>query len=145
LVAVDRMIDTNSECGGSRDAEPRRTPGQARCDSIQAAFRGGGAPVSLFREPPPRPDPLELTDDPLQLRLAEELDYAARMLALMGDDLAADMGVVIRHSVVLQSIDIVGQMLGHIASVVRSLDPDAAVDRIGMGDLKARLVRKGSV
>ena len=139
------MIDTGPERGAAPDEEQHGKPEQARCDAIQAVFRGGGAPLSLFREPSPKPAPLELTDDLLKLRLAEELDYARRMLALMGDDLAADMGVVIRHSVALQSIDIVGQLLGHIASVVRSLDPDAAVDRIGMGDLKARLVRKGGV
>jgi hypothetical protein len=63
----------------------------------------------------------------------------------MGDELAADMGVVVRHSVALQTVDIVGQMLGHIANVVRSSDPEASVDRIGMGDLKARLVRKGGI
>jgi hypothetical protein len=77
------------------------------------------------------------------LRLAEELEYARRMLDLMGDELASDMAVVMRHSVQLQSVDIVGQMLGHIASVVRSGDPEAAVERIGMCDLKARLTRSG--
>ena len=37
---------------------------------------------------------------------------------------------------------VVGQMLGHIASVVRSSDPPAAVDAIGMSELKARLMRR---
>jgi hypothetical protein len=59
----------------------------------------------------------------------------------MGEELAADMGVIMRHSVVLQSVDIVGQMLGHIANVVRSSDPPGAVERIGMCELKARLQR----
>jgi hypothetical protein len=77
----------------------------------------------------------------LKLRLAEELEYARRLLDIMGEELAADMGVVMRHSVVLQSVDIVGQMLGHIANVVRSSDPPGAVERIGMCELKARLQR----
>jgi hypothetical protein len=47
-----------------------------------------------------------------------------------------------RHMVEMQSIDIAAQILGHIASIVRSSDPATAVDRIGMGDLKARLTRK---
>ncbi len=42
----------------------------------------------------------------------------------------------------LQSVDIIGQILGHIAAVVRSSDPQGAVERIGMGDLKARLTRR---
>ena len=53
---------------------------------------------------------------------------------------------VVRHGPLrlaeLQTIDIVCQMLGHIASVVRSSDPPAAVDAIGMGELKARLMRR---
>jgi hypothetical protein len=85
------------------------------------------------------------TDDTLKLRLAEELEYARRMLDSMGDQLSADMGVVMRHGMALQSVDIVGQMLGHIANVVRSSDPPGAVDRIGMCDLKARLTRKGGI
>ena len=77
----------------------------------------------------------------MKLRLAEELEYARRLLDIMGEELAADMGVIMRHSVVLQSVDIVGQMLGHIANVVRSSDPPGAVERIGMCELKARLQR----
>jgi hypothetical protein len=118
----------------------RKTPEQARCDAIQAAFRDGDD-----RSPPrtnPLP-PLDATDDLLKLRLADELDRARRMLDELGDDLAADMGVVIRHSVALQSVDIVGQTLGHIANVFRALDAEAAVARIGMCELKARLTRGG--
>ena len=118
-----------------------RQTSQARCDSIQAAFRAEEKRPSIRREPPPLPPALKPTDDLLMLRLAEELEYARRMLELMGDDLAADMAVVMRHSVSLQSVDIVGQMLGHIADVVRSSDPGGAVERIGMGDLKGRLTR----
>ena len=122
-----------------------QTPEQARCDAIQAAFHSEDGALSLSRDPPPQPPEIPPTDDVLKLRLADELDYARRMLDQMGDELAADMGVVMRHSVALQAVDIVGQMLGHIAGVVRSADPDSSVERIGMCDLKARLVRKGGV
>lgn len=114
---------------------------QARVDAIQTEHRAEGAPRSIRREPPPLPAALVPTDDQLKVRLAEELEYAQRMLDAMGDELSADMGVVMRHSVALQSIDIVGQMIGHIAAVTRSSDPIGAVQRIGMGDLKARLTR----
>ena len=63
------------------------------------------------------------------------------MLSAMGDELSVDALVVSRHFAELQTVDIVGQMLGHIASVVRSSDPPAAVNAIGMGALKARLMR----
>jgi hypothetical protein len=117
---------------------------QARCDAIQAEFRSGEAPVrkSIRRDPPPLPPAIVPTDDLLRLRLAEELEYARRMIESMGDSLSADPAVVMRHMVELQSVDIVGQMLGHIANVIRSSHPDGAVERIGMCDLKARLTRK---
>lgn len=103
---------------------------------------------SLWRDPPPAsepPPPLMPTEDELRLRLGEELDYARRMLNSMGDELSGDAGVVMRHMTALQAVDIVGQMLGHIATVIRCTDPETAVERIGMCELKARLQRRGSV
>ena len=97
---------------------------------------------SIRREPPSLPKCAVPTEDQLRLRLAEELEYARRMLSSMGDELSSDGLVVSRHLAELQTIDIVGQMLGHIASVVRSSDPPAAVEAIGMGELKARLMRR---
>ena len=124
---------------------------QARCDLIQAQFRkeqvGRHAiaedrpRVSIRREPPPLDPALVPSDDPLDLRVAEELEYARRMIEAMGDALAADPQLVMRHAVSLQSVDIVGQMLGHLAAVVRSSAPQRAVDRIGMTELKSRLKR----
>ena len=82
------------------------------------------------------------TADVLNLRLAEEIDYARRMIEAMGDALSSDPHLVVRHTVSLQSIDIIGQILGHIGNVIRSSDPDGAVERIGMSELKARLTRQ---
>jgi len=112
---------------------------QAPCDSIRSDDAAGRR--SIRRHAPPLPAALVPSDDELKLRLAEELEYARRLLDIMGEELAADMGVIMRHSVVLQSVYIVGQMLGHIANVVRSSDPPGAVERIGMCGLKARLQR----
>ena len=120
--------------------------GQAQVDAVQADFRAdGGARKSIRRDPPPRPPDIPLTDDLLAHRLADELDYARRLIEQMGDALSADPTIFARHVVTLQSVDVVGQMLGHIASVVRSSDRSAMVERIGMGDLKARLQRRGGV
>ena len=71
--------------------------------------------------------------------LAAELDHARDMLMEMGDELAMNQEVVAEHGVALQAVDIVGQMLGHIANVVRAEDRRAAVERIGMCELKATL------
>jgi hypothetical protein len=75
----------------------------------------------------------------LDLLLAAELDHARDMLVMMGDELANDFAVVSRHGLSLQAVDIVGQLLGHIAAVVRADDRPAAVQQIGMCDLKAKL------
>lgn len=116
---------------------------QARCDIIQADYRAEQkARRSIRRDPSPTPKALVPTDDELMLRLAEEIDYARRMLTTMGDELSSDTLVVGRHLAELQSLDIAGQMLGHIASILRSSDLGDAVDRIGMADLKARLMRR---
>ena len=117
---------------------------QTRCDSIQADFRAEQEQPtrpSIRREQPPLDPALVPTDDELRLRLADELECARRMIEAMGDELSADMGVVMRHAVSLQSVDIVAQMLGHIAAVTRSANPAAAVEKIGMCELKARLQR----
>lgn len=129
---------------------------QARCDAIQAEFRAqqNASPSirrepeprrSIRRDPPPLPPALVPTDDPLKLRLAEELEYVCRMIEAMGDTLSADPMVVRRHMTSLQTVDIAGQILGHVANVVRSSDPAGAVERIGMCDLKGRLRRAGGV
>lgn len=122
---------------------------QQICDAIQAEFRAeqsNSGQASIRRADAPPLDPSQVpTSDELKLRLAEELDYARRMLDAMGDELAADMGVVMRHGVALQTVDIVGQMLGHIANVTRAAAPQLAVEKIGMCELKARLTRRGTV
>ena len=112
-----------------------------RVDAIQAEHRSGEGRRSIRREPPPIPAALIPTDDELKVRLAEELEYARRLLESMGDELSHDSGVVMRHMVALQTIDVVGQLLGHIAAVTRSSDPIGVVQRIGMCELKARLTR----
>ena len=76
------------------------------------------------------------------MRLARELEHVRRMLDEMGEELSADLEVLMRHGVPLQTVDIAGQILGHIASIVRSDDPDAAVERIGMCELRARLEKQ---
>ena len=76
---------------------------------------------------------------PLDHLLAAELDHARDMLVMMGDELALNRDLVAEHGMALQAIDIVGQMLGHIANVVRAEDQNAAIERIGMCELKTKL------
>jgi len=95
----------------------------------------------LRREPPVRAVPSPPSEDVLHVRLGEELDYVRRLLDIMGDQLSGDPILLHRHSVALQSIDRMGQILGHVGRVIRSSDPNSVVQDIGMSDLKARLTR----
>ena len=82
---------------------------------------------------------MERAPTPLDHLLAAELDHARDMLVMMGDELAMSPEIVADHGTALQAVDIVGQILGHIANVVRADDAQAAIDRIGMCELKAKL------
>ena len=77
---------------------------------------------------------------PLEQQLAHELEEARLLLEKMGDELATDIEVVTAHGVALQSVDIVGQIMGHIANVVRASNRVDAVRDIGMHDLKMKLI-----
>ena len=80
------------------------------------------------------------TPDMLDASLANEIEEARKLLEAMGDELAADLDVITRHCTSLQTIDIVMQILGHIANVVRSDDRRETVESIGMHDLKMKLL-----
>ena len=82
---------------------------------------------------------MERAPTPLDHLLAAELDHARDMLVMMGDELAMSPEIVADHGMALQAVDIVGQILGHIANVVRADDAQAAIDRIDMCELKAKL------
>ena len=82
---------------------------------------------------------MDQAPSPLDLLLAAELDHARDMLMMMGDELAMSQEIVAEHGTALQAVDIVGQMLGHIANVVRADDRNSAIARIGMCELKTKL------
>ncbi|HYJ52106.1 MAG TPA: hypothetical protein VEW04_02955 [Allosphingosinicella sp.] len=121
---------------------------QRRVDAIQAqirseiAARGGPAAPprpSIFKAPPPRP---AASSSQLDLRLAEELDHAVRKLEHLGGALAANPILLQRHAAELQSIDLIKQVIGHIARVVEAEDEEWAVELITLQDLRSRLQRK---
>ena len=114
---------------------------QRAVDEIQAAIRAEGRPAraSLFKPAPPRPAP---SQDPLDHRIAEELDAIGRRLESLGSALAADAVLLHRPATQLQSIDLITQMLGHLASVVATDEKEKAVALITLTELKARLQRK---
>lgn len=121
------------DCTGLRD--------QRRVDSIQAEARADSAMGRALRsEGAALEPPAVLTD--LDRRLADELGYVQRLLEGLGDELIADLLLIQRHGKSLQSLDLVGQILGHVSAILRADDKIAVVDEIGMEDLRARLKRR---
>jgi hypothetical protein len=102
--------------------------------------RSGGAPGREQRTPAPAPVPAAYPD--LDARLADELGYVQRLLENLGDQLIKDLFLVQRHGEALQSLDLVGQILGHVASILHAKDKAEMLEKIGMEDLRARLKRK---
>jgi len=121
------------DCTGLRD--------QRRVDAIQAEARADPPAGRALRasESPAAPPPVS---PDLDKRLAEELGYVQRLLEGLGDELIADLLLIQRHGKSLQSLDLVGQILGHVSAILRAEDKAAVVEEIGMEDLRARLKRK---
>lgn len=119
------------DCTGLRD--------QRRVDAIQAEIRAGPGPGPATRSAAPAPA-AKYPD--LDARLADELGYVQRLLEGLGDQLIRDLFLVERHGDALQSLDLVGQILGHVAAILHAEDKAAVVEQIGMEDLRARLRRK---
>ncbi|HEX8062910.1 MAG TPA: hypothetical protein VF535_06810 [Allosphingosinicella sp.] len=115
-------------------------PHQARVDSIQAAVRaeGGGGRPGLFRPAPVRP---ALSERAIDLRVAEEVELAARHIEQVGDALVSDPAFLHRHAATLQALDLINQNLRHLAAVVAAADKEAAAGRISLEELRRRLTR----
>jgi PilZ domain-containing protein len=121
------------DCTGMRD--------QRRVDAIQADARGGPASGVAERSADEAAAP-QIPQEDLEARLADELGYVQRLLESLGDELITESIVVQRHGRALQSLDLASQILAHVAGIIVSEDRSAAVEQIGMEDLRARLKRK---
>ena len=115
---------------------------QRAVDALQAQIRAelAAGKRELFR---PAQTPLPAaSDDLLEQRIAEELEMVVRQLEQLGGRLAADPILLTRHATQLQSIDLMKQIIGHLARLVASADREAALDRVTLTELKGRLTRK---
>ena len=113
------------------------TFGQARVDMIQAAVRAG-SPVPS--EPDATEVPVDL--DCLDHRIGTELLYLQGLLDAMSSEFGSDMDVVGKHGAALQNFDLVSQILGHLEAILSAEDRASAVRKIGMSELRARLLDK---
>lgn len=113
---------------------------QRHVDELVAAVRSEApAKPSLFKPVPGPPTP---SDDPLDHRIAEELEFIRRHLDQLGATLVADPVMLHRHSIQLQSIDQINQILGHLARVIAAEDKRVAAEQVSLEALRTRLRRR---
>jgi hypothetical protein len=79
-----------SEIRGSHEPLPQRAMTQAECDAIQAAARHDRSNRLLPLRQVGRIAPLAPTDDVIESRLAQEIEYAQRLLEAVGDCFVSD-------------------------------------------------------
>jgi len=134
-VQFDGIASVPEWVSGKRSGDARHQ-GQTRVDSIQAAIRSNApaSPASEWQADGGSPE--------LSRRIAEELAYVQRLLENMGDTLTDDPIIMQRHAGTVQGFDLASQILGHLANLLTARDQRAAVDAIGMEELRARLLRK---
>lgn len=115
---------------------------QREVDALQARIRADLAAGrrELFR-PASAPAP-QASDDLLDQRISEELELVVRQLEQLGGTLAADPILLHKHATQLQSIDLMKQVLGHLARLVGAADRQSALDRVTLTELKGRLARQ---
>ncbi len=88
-------------------------------------------------------DPLPAASDcQVDVRLAEELETIRRYVEMAGRILATDATLCHRHPAMARDLQNAQKVLGQLAAIVAAADKDAAIDRIALPELKARMLRK---
>ena len=117
--------------------EPRAS--QRDVDKLVFSVRRG------VEHPAARPQTLDVPEEiskVLKGRLAQEIEYAARMLDDLSEVLIKDPIILHRHATKLQSIDIARQLLAGVATLVASEDPVTDLLNLPSSELRNRLLRK---
>ncbi|MEO9131241.1 MAG: PilZ domain-containing protein [Sphingomonas sp.] len=139
-VVFDGKASVDAWSAGVPQAPRLGVRGQARVDEIQSVLRSGG---QLPIEMPSATSPTKpITPGELNRRIAEEIDYAWRLLDAVGDEISDDPVLLQRHGDALQRFDIACQMISHLGAVVGAPDRLAAIESVAMADLRSRLLRK---
>ena len=114
---------------------------QRHVDELVASVRAEDPQPGPTRfKPAPRPSPP--SEDPLDHRIAEELEFIRRHLEQLGGTLVADPVMLHRHSTQLQAVDQINQILGHLARVIAAEDKRLAVSQVSLEALRGRLQRR---
>ena len=105
---------------------------------------GEPKPIEPIRSRIARPTeaPLATTGHVADERLREEIETLRRYVETAAYLLGQDAAIRYRHATEFDNLRHVEKMLGQISPLIDAADRDAAIERIGDGELKARLKRK---
>lgn len=109
---------------------------RAAAAAAPSSANGGKASPPARLPETPRPP---ASSDPIDCRIAEELEAIRRRLGQIGDVLVGDPVLLHRHATPLQGIDLTNQVLEDLALVIKAADRMAGVEAVRMDDLRARL------
>src|SRR5690606_868904 len=127
-------ITVDDWIAGVRTAAANADLGQLRVDRIQSAVRNGEAlPSETFTPASNRVDA-----DKIAPRIAAELARVKRMLDSVGEQLADDVDVLMRHERAMQTFDIAAQIVDELSTVMSADDPGGAVAGVQMHELRSR-------
>jgi hypothetical protein len=133
-------MSIEAQAGHTMAAPGAGSEAQRRVDAIVAEAKRG-----IWRpeyQPTSAAPPFSMCPKLIDKRLSEELEYVQRLLEMTGDQLSGDPAILQRHTRTMQGFDLMSQILGHLAKVVSATDKSAAIDGIGMNELRARLKRQ---
>lgn len=123
-INFDEAIDTNSWMPGAKTCPPAKKT------------------LSKPYEPVAANDTELPARESVAERLADELAFTGRRLALLGEGLADEPIVVARHATLLQEFDAITQVLTNIGDIMLSEKPDQRINELGNEELKRRLQRR---
>ncbi len=133
-VKLAGQVDVDEWISGVHKPMRGASLGQLRVDEIQAAVRSGAAlPAATLVAKPAVPETSLLS------RLAAEFAFLEKTLAAVAEHLSYDPHVLMRHGEALQKIDIATASLASLTDVASAGDPEEAIARIAMHDLKSRM------
>ena len=144
-IKFDGSVNVDDWIAGKNGSRVATTAGQARIDAIQAAIRLGKAyDDSKHAQPIRSLTPMDAASllNGMNGRIGEEISAAQRLIVAVAEDLSDDPLVLARHVTHLQSLQTVSEILDHLARIVSSKDPVAAIDTINLQGLRARLLGK---
>lgn len=128
------QVDIDEWISGVHKPMREASLGQLRVDEIQAAVRSGAALPAA-----PLVAEHVVPDTALLARLADEFNRLEKKLAAVAEQLSDDPHVLMKHGEPLQEIDIAAAGLAELADVASAADPEEAIARISMHDLRSRM------